>query len=382
MAQKNEISELKLFVSSLRDQFTTTLQTSLSSTITRLLDTLNPSLQKLEIQISAFSELLESQCQPIHHDLVQDMRKDDGGLEKECLQRRTDDTHPQFTPSTDACVPTLHGAEVTHQNDVGRTSEPSSQSKSSQIVRKRKGVRDYRPDPTVTHVSNYPPLVGGDPQYSGGDTSTPCDIDLTQHSPLNCSQIITDKIQRMANSSQQHLSIQPQSSSQQRNNILQTSRPETIFSPSPLPPRGPVTKKKKCGGKTRRQKQPRPKMKRKVLSTPKVTRRSERLNKPSDHQPLVRPRITDLVEYGEEDGEMAREEDGGLSTRDVLDDWLDFKPPQDPQSEVKTISRFQRSSEAARRRLMVTEQMSSTMAATRDTVLRELLSSTPSILSP
>ena len=43
--------------------------------------------------------------------------------------------------------------------------------------------------------------------------------------------------------------------------------------------------------------------------------------------------------------------------------------------------RFQRSSEAARRRLVVTEQMSSTLAGS-DSVLRELFRSVPSILSP
>ena len=340
---------------------------------------MKPCLHRLEVQVSELSAQLRTHRTLNQSRLVPPpVREVDSG------------SPPARIPpvTTNASVPKLNASMARPcdaDNDAGVTGQP----RSSQIQRKRKGqsvTRDRQPMSSRTKEDSRPQsrATGGGGQLalsqsSTDDLSTPCDIDLTQHSPLGCSQVIADNIQRLRKTS---ASSKPASQ--------QKRVPKTRPSVASSPPLTPTAKRKRQIGRVSKQRGSA--QRGKGLATPRVTRRSQRLSKLSVPQPAapseqLRPNHGIKQEAGTE--KEVNTEGGGLggnwTSGDVLDDWLDFRPPHplltQTSASVKPVSRFQRSSEAARRKLAVTEQMSSALAAS-DSVLRELFSSAPSILSP
>lgn len=384
LQQNTEVAALKVQVSTLGEQHTKTIQSTLSNEVATVLDSiLRPSLHRLEAQVSELSEQLKthlSTTQPRETSAA--VREGNSGVGGDSQQTKNQQHHHPTT--TDARVPT-HPPPLSC-DDI------TAQPRNSQIQRKRKGARDCNSQSNKNSNSKNPTREGEElmkllSQSSTESISTPCDIDLTQHSPLCCSQVISDSLQRLKQAS---TSSQPAS---QLGKIAPKTRPGITSSPTGPP----AAKRKRQTGRVKKQR-PSPLKAPKVLATPKVTRRSQRLRKQSAVQPAVRPSQPashtkrEEKECGAEQkiktegpGEGRGNWGGGTGSGDVLDDWLDFRPPPEAVTssgnEVKPVLRFQRSSEIARRRQVVNQQMSSALAAT-DSVLRELFSSAPSILSP
>ena len=383
LQQNTEVAALKVQVSTLGEQHTKTIQSTLSTEVATVLDSvLRPSLHKLEAQVSKLSEQLKthlSTTQPKGTSAA--VREGNSGVGIDSQQTKNQQHHHPTT--TDARVPT-------HPPPLS-CDDTTAQPRNSQIQRKRKGARDCNSQPNKNSNSKNPAREGEElmkllSQSSTESISTPCDIDLTQHSPLCCSQVISDSLLRLKQTS---TSSQPAS---QLGKTTPKTRPG-----APSSPTGPPAAKRKRQTSRVKKQRPSPLKAPKVLATPKVTRRSQRLRKQSAVQSAGRPSQPASHTKREEEecgAELkiktevpseGRGNWGGGTGSDVLDDWLDFRPPPEAVTssgnEVKPVSRFQRSSEIARRRQVVNQQMSSALAAT-DSVLRELFSSAPSILSP
>jgi hypothetical protein len=372
--QRAEVVALKVQVSTLGEQQAKTIGSTLPTELARLVETtVRQSLCGLEARVSELSGQLKTHVTTTQsRSTAAAVREEDRGM-GDSPQARNQQCHHRSTTTSAACVPTLHTAPVAKSSENSGTGQPNSQ-----IQRKRKGPRDYNQQPSSTK-NNSSRSRGGEllSQNSTESNSTPCDIDLTQHSPLECSQVISDSIQRLKQTS---ASSQP--ASQERK--VPKTRPGLPSSPS----QAPAAKRKRQTGRVTKQRATA--QKGKVLATPKVTRRSQRLSNistaPSTGKP-PQPRHT-IKECG---AKIKTEEEkstgvlGASGGGDVLDDWLDFRPPHEARSsassDVKPVSRFQRSSEAVRRRQVVTQQMSSALVSS-DSVLRELFGSAPSILSP
>ena len=325
---------------------------------------MRPCLQELQVRVSEMSE----QLQTYHTQWRAGVRETEGGGRPQ----------KENCPPTnrDACVPALNApmqqSRQSHKDcgDDTRGQWP----RNSQIRRKRKGQREQHPQLTTTNTNSRRDSHSGsrtvngrelESQSSTGGRSTSCDIDLTQHSPEGCSQVISSSIQQLRQS-------QP--------TLNTAAKP-----PSPVY-RAPAAKRKRAGavagggGRVGKQQRGRGRL---LLATPRITRRSQRLGRPPSAQLSRQNPTRARVEQEEPRGgltETERRRERG-ERGDVLDDWLDFRPPAACHLPSRPVSGFQRSSEAARRRLAVTEKMSSTLAGS-DSVLRELFSSAPSILSP
>ena len=360
-----------------RDQQTSAVQTAVMTELANLGETvIRPCLHEIQNQVSGLSEQLRTyHCQPR---AVSGER--DGASSQE--ENRQQQRQHCGVASTDACVPTLCEELQTSSRDqqdreCGDTT--ADQPRSSQIKRKRKGQRDHQPQTTEDYLSERTVEGGRKPSQGSTDGhSTPCDLDLTQHSPHVCSQAITSSIKQLRQTNQLP--------KQQRAPQMKLTAP--LSPPPPPPPAAPAAKRKRGGG-GRRGRQQRGsgghRGRSVLLATPRVTRRSQRQGRPAAVGHSLDKGSTENLEEcvalkntTETTGAREREVD-------VLDEWLDFRPSQDTQPLSKAAqpaSRFQRSSEAARRRLAVTEQMSSALAGS-DSVLRELFNSSgPSVLSP
>ena len=364
-------------MSTLGEQQAKTIGSTLPTELAKLVETaVRQCLFGLEARVSQLSGQLKTHVTTTQsRSTAAAVREEDRGMGPS-PQARHQQCHNRSTTTTDACVPTLHTAPVTKSSENSGTGQPNSQ-----IQRKRKGPRDYNQQPSSTK-NNSSKSRGGEQekllsQNSTESNSTPCDIDLTQHSPLACSQVISDSIQRLKQTS---ASSQP--ASQERK--VPKTRPGLPSSPS----QAPAAKRKRQTGRVTKQRATA--QKGKVLATPKVARRSQRLSNISAGQSTGKP--SQPRHNKKECGAKIKTEEenstdvlGASGGGDALDDWLDFRPPHEARnsasSDVKPVSRFQRSSEAVRRRQVVTQQMSSALASS-DSVLRELFSSAPSILSP
>ena len=348
-----EISALKSQVSTLERTQATAIQSTLSNEMTRLEKSLlKPRLHDLGVQVSQLSEQLKSYSQmPV-------VEEDNSGL---------GDTRERQHHTPTPCAATNNP----HPGNRGMSAQDRSQPRRVQIKRKRKSSSATRDTPSERlsdksrggHDHSKPEgSVGGEAesalsQSSTEDLSTPCDVDLTQHSPSGCSQIISQNVQKL-----KHYNTSTSQTVPQQMGMRQPQQ-ATSISPS----RGPGTKRKRVTGRVSRQRAisfTGTNHKRKVMATPRVMRRSQRLRKPFLNATPVKLAQEEKVvgkEYSRDEGEcvdhtratsMDRQSavqgsnssggGDGSSGRDcdVLEDWLDFQPPQvTPQSaDIKPAS--------------------------------------------
>lgn len=381
-----EVAALKMQVSALEGHQTTTLQSTLSTKISKLEKTLaNPYLHQLQEHLSQLSEQLKAHnSRPVSSKTA----SGSGNTQTRCANSPYTTTHldTQCNPESQCS---------------GR-----SQLETVQIKRKRKSSSVVTKN-CQSHTDSNSVKVGR--ARSQGDLSPSFDIDLTQCSPSGCSQVLSNSMQRPSSVG---TTVSKTASKKKALQIQQAMSPSG--GPGAKRKRttctGRVGKKRSAGGR------------RGLLATPKATRRSGRLSKKNaapitvqappgisnDEQPcvkLVKPEFEMKVQNRGNRG------DDTTSRGDVCEDWLDFNPPEvfaDTKplpthtysdnvshsvqaskswtvvtfcfSQMQSV-KFQRSSEAAKRRLAITEQMSSTLAGS-DSVLRELLHSSTSLLSP
>ncbi|CAI8047884.1 hypothetical protein GBAR_LOCUS26477, partial [Geodia barretti] len=274
--QSAEVVALKVQVSTLGEQQAKTIGSTLPTELAKLVETaVRQCLFGLEARVSQLSGQLKTHVTTTQsRSTAAAVREEDRGMGPS-PQARHQQCHNRSTTTTDACVPTLHTAPVTKSSENSGTGQPNSQ-----IQRKRKGPRDYNQQPSSTK-NNSSKSRGGEQekllsQNSTESNSTPCDIDLTQHSPLACSQVISDSIQRLKQTS---ASSQP--ASQERK--VPKIRPGLPSSPS----QAPAAKRKRQTGRVTKQRATA--QKGKVLATPKVTRRSQRLSNISAGQSTGKP---------------------------------------------------------------------------------------------
>ena len=294
--QMAEIAALKMQVSALERHQTATLQSTLSTEISKLEKTLvTPYLHRLEEYLSQLSEQLKAYS-----------RKSLPANTKEAENTQTECT--VGTPYT-----------ITHvRTQCKPESQCSGGSQSKQIKRRRKSSSVTRDHQSLTDKAGD--SVGGGGVRSQGDLSSSFDIDLTQCSPSGCSQVISSSVQRPTTSSVSH-------TASHRKKAQQSVSPSV----------GPGTKRKRTNGRVGKRRGTGGK--RGVLATPKPTRRSGRLSKtntaPTEQAPpsigsdeqlhvhvCVKPELEVKVHNGGSSGNVA------TSGGDVLEDWLDFKPPQ------------------------------------------------------
>ena len=378
--QKAEVVALGVQVSALGEGFTRTIQSALSTEVAALVErSVRPILGQLEARVSELLEELKTHIATTQSRVVAGVR------EGECSEARNQQCHHPTNPTTTtACVPTL----VTGTAPAPVTQPSHCPGASSQIQRKRKGPRDYNSQQPKNNNSSGTKGEEGElarvllSQSSTQSHSTACDIDLTQHSPLECSQVISDSIQRLKQTS----------AASQGTSQVEKKAPRTRPGLSPSSSsQAPAAKRKRQTGRVGKRRGPTTNNKGNVSATPRVTRRSQRLSKISAQQSAEKQLLPGVTKCG---AKIKREEEKSIDilgasegTGDALDHWLDFQPPIEEArgsltgGDVKPVSRFQRSSEAVRRRQVVTQQMSSTLASS-DSVLQELFSSAPSILSP
>lgn len=331
-------------------------------------------MSKLSEHLNSFSPSIQSRS-------LSKIREEDSGLGGTQITNHTD-THTA-TPHPEDNIIEPHSVCI----DESGTDQALSR---LQINRKRKSAATHSVS-RGSHSNKERTLVTLS-QSSTDDLSTPCDIDLTQHSPSGCSQVISNNLQKLKHTTAttstcgSHIANK---TSLQKNKLLepQQFKADGISSP----PHEPVTKRRRSTmGRVSRQKTTQYK-KKTILTTPKITRRSKRLSSKSvsvqyqdssdDEEVELQSQIkSEPVDRNVPTASSVRRGEAGCS--DVFDDWLDFQPPPQTQDSINTKPiKFQRSSEAAKRRLVITEQMSSTLAGS-DSVLRELFQSAPSILSP
>lgn len=362
-------------VSALERTHTSTLQSTLSNEMTKLENALlQPFLHEFNVQVSQLSE----QMRHAHASLVPVIREEDSGLGG----TQADCTSYVSTPT----AASMHG----HHN-VGSN-------KGVQIKRKQKkstvtndnfsqSLSTNRGSCSKPEHNNTRGVDMVSSQNSTEGLSTPCDIDLTQHSPSGCSQVISQ-------SKHPHQLKPPHytATSQIVPNQKETAQPQTTANLSPS--YVPVAKRKRPASRVSRQAVT---SRGRTTATPRATRRSNRLRKPT--QKALSPKVVTKKEADSSDEDVQSLKQNTVDrpssvavqcnsndrSGDVLDDWLDFRPPNPTPDSTDTKAtsqgRFQRSSEAAKRRLVVTEQMSSALAGS-DSVLRELFLSAPSTFSP
>lgn len=351
-----EIAALKSQVSILERTQSTTIQSTLSNEMMRLeTSLLKPCLHDFRVQISQLSEQLKSYSD--HQMPV--VKEDNSGLVD--TQARQ---HHTSTPC--ATMDNLHRGN----RDKG-TTQGRSQARKVEVKRKRKSSYAARDTLLMefhqgkSRGDHFKPdgSVGGEAlsQSSTENLSTPCDVDLTQHSPSGCSQIISQNVQKL-----KHCTTCTSTSQ-----TVPQQTPQASLSPS----HGPAAKRKRATSRVSRQKNISTNHKRKVIATPKATRRSQRLGKLLLHatpvkltqeeevvgkgcsrdegecvdhtrQKSVDKQSTAKCGNGRDAGDNGDGDsgngDGGDNGRsgDVLEDWLDFQPPQvTPQSvDIKPAS--------------------------------------------
>ena len=379
LQQKAEIAALQMQVSALERTHTSTLQSTLSNEMTKLENALlKPFLHEFKVQISQLSE----QMRHAHTSSVPVIREEDsglGGTQADCASHL----------STPTAAP-MHG----HHN-VGSNIQNSG-SKGVQIKRKQKkssvtndnfsqSLSTNRGSCSKPEHNNTRGVEVVSSQNSTEGLSTPCDIDLTQHSPSGCSQVISQ-------SKHAHQLKPPHytATSQTVPNQKETVQPQKTANLSPS--YVPVAKRKRPASRVNRQAVT---GRGRATATPRAIRRSNRLRKPTQKALPLELVTKKEADSSDEDVQNLKQNTVDMQSSvavqcnsndrsgDVLDDWLDFRPPNPtPDStDTKPQGRFQRSSEAAKRRLVVTEQMSSALAGS-DSVLRELFLSAPSAFSP
>ena len=377
--QKTEVTGLKCQMSSLVECHTATLESTLTAEIARLEKTvMKPCLEKLEMEVSRLlSEQLKSFSPRIQSSSLPGMRTGDSGIGGTQV---TTTTTPPHSHTTTPHHPESNGltSQTLCTDEKGTITQPLRR---VQIKRKRKPA-EPRGDSGALAESQ---------RSSEEDQSTPCDIDLTQHSPSGCSQVITNNVKQLRHTITITTGSTATTSSEKR--VPQSKEGKCFMS---SPPRGPVSKKRRPTGRVSRQKGLSGTLRKgRVMATPRITtRRSQRLSKPvipqqqypesyHEAEETVAQVKAEPVEDSTSGGGGGGGGEGGRGLRggDVLEDWLGLQPSDTQESGDTQPQRFQRSSEAARRRLAVTEQMSLTLAGS-DSVLRELFLSDPYTLSP
>ena len=295
-------------VASLEGKHATAIQSTLSSEVTSLEKTLvRPLFCDLQEQLSHLFEQLNSlshkQSEP-----QSAVREEDSGLGSTQVDHHT---------QTD--VLSTHSHSQAHSGS-GEACGGKTPIRKIQSKRKRKNSSVPRNLPSqslsTSHSKSKEKEVGGPLAHS--DLSTQCAINITQHSPSGCSQILNGNI---------------------RENKHKKCSQQTRESAISLPPsREPVAKRKRCtGGYVSRQKATGVhRNEARVLTTPRATRQSQRLSK-HDVKPTCPYSSSDeeCVKPELEDQQKSVDIRNGV---DVLDDWLDFKPPRNTQDSADSLT--------------------------------------------
>ena len=374
--QKAEIAALQMQVSALERTHTSTLQSTFSNEMTKLENALlKPFLHEFKVQVSQLSE----QMRHAHTSSVPVSREEDSGLGG----TQADCTSYLSTP-TAASTHGHHNVASNNQKSGNKGVQNKRKQKKSSVTnddfsRTLSTKRDSCSKPEHNNIRGVEMLSS---QNSTEGLSTPCDIDLTQHSPSGC----------ISQSKHALHQLKPPHYTGHQEGNRETIQAQTTANLSPL--YVPVAKRKRPTGRVSRQSVT---SRGRASATPRVTRRSNRLRKPTQKALPPEPLTQKEAESSDEDVQSLKQNtvdrqssvavqcNSSDRSGDVLDDWLDFRPPQPTPDSTDTKptsqGRFQRSSEAAKRRLVVTEQMSSALAGS-DSVLRELFLSAPSVFSP
>lgn len=334
--QKAEIAALTIQVSTLERSHTTTLQSTLVTEMTRLEKALlKPCLREIEVQVSQLSEQLRSCTHNQSRSLPATKEADSG-------------THASHH------TPRIHGRGSGTQGSQPRRVQITRKRKSSSVI--RDSLSQSLPESRGSHSKPERSTGGVELALSQSSTeslSTPCDIDLTQHSPSGCSQVISHNLQQLKQHN--HCQQPPHSTSTSQTGTQpmgETHRAQPAASLSP--PRGPVAKRKRPTGRVNRQKSittASAYRKGKVTATPKAIRRSQRLSKliqntvpaeltqeeafqdSSDEDDCVEQKralsVARQSSVASSDQQAVQCSSGSGGNVDVLDDWLDFRPPQD-----------------------------------------------------
>ena len=359
LQQKSEIAGLQRQVSTLERTHTATLQSSIAAEIARLGKTIiRPCLHEVELRVTQLSELVRSCSHGINQrKSLPEIKEEDSGLGDTLLESASyhSSTDIRPTPSAPASSMPVH---TTHS--VGSATE-GSQPQRTQIKRKRKSscvARDHLSQSlsasrggssTGTEALSQGRVELALSQASTEGLSTPCDIDLTQHSPSGCSQIISQNLQKLQQQKQKQQKLQYSAGLSLTDTQHAKRGQKGANQAQPVsPPRGPVAKKKRSTAQTNKQKPgtTTTNMSRgrgRVVTTPKVKRRSQRLSKLlQDHARADRERTNGDSSEDEcvvlsvkpsakgqssvaGDQQTVRHSTGGGV--DMLNDWLDSQSP-------------------------------------------------------
>ena len=359
LQQKSEIAGLQRQVSTLERTHTVTLQSSLAAEIARLGKTIiRPCLHEVERRVTQLSELVQSCSHDINQrkSLPEIKEEEDSGLGDTLLESASHHSSTDIRPTSSAPASSMP-VHTTHS--VGSATQ-GSQPQRTQIKRKRKSscvARDHLSQSlsasrggssTGTEALSQGRVELALSQASTEGLSTPCDIDLTQHSPSGCSQIISQNLQKLKQQKQQQQQQLQYSAGMSLMDTQHAKRGQKGANQAqPVsPPRGPVAKKKRSTARTNKQKPgtATTSMSRgrgRVAATPK--RRSQRLSKLlQDHARAdrertngdssedecvvlsVKPSVKGQSSVAGDQQAVRHSTGGGV---DMLNDWLDSQTP-------------------------------------------------------